>query len=261
MKVIFPIKENQHYYDIHYKYVLNLFEYEKCDIELKHFNTESELYFRCIIDGIEVVFDFADNGYGYQADDDQIVFRFHCYNSKKNIIPFSPVSFYDWNQYLNLRKEINYIPFESDMIRNCQRPYGNSIVRRRSIQDKMYSKYCNRFDIEITGQVEYWKKINDCMIGFFIPGQNNNILDRGQFQYMAFGCCTMSPNLPEILPYNKNLNERYLPLENDYSDVDDMIQYALYNRGELRHIGDKAKQLFEETSTPEKLIKWIKQNI
>ena len=112
-------------------------------------------------------------------------------------------------------------------------------------------------------QEQFWLEINDLMVSVFVPGQNNNILDRGQLQYFGFGCCTISPNLPEILAFNTKIepNVHYLECFNDYSNLVDVIEFASRHRDICIDIGYNAKKLFQNTCTPEKLGEWIRQQL
>ena len=96
-----------------------------------------------------------------------------------------------------------------------------------------------------------------------MPGQNNGMLDRAQLQYMFFGCCTLSPILPEILPYQKQFipNVHYVPLQDDYSDLYEKIEWVKQNRRKCIKIGYNAKELCKENLNPVALVRWIKENI
>jgi hypothetical protein len=96
-----------------------------------------------------------------------------------------------------------------------------------------------------------------------VPGARNDILDRGQLQAMAFGCCTISPVLADCLAWNKELvpGVHYLSCANDYSDLIEKIEWCKSNRDKCIEIGQNAKILFQETSVPSKLLEWIKINV
>ena len=101
-----------------------------------------------------------------------------------------------------------------------------------------------------------------------MPGYSNNILDRGQFQYMAFGCCTISPKLPEILPFDNKLidcHDYYIFINDDYSNLLNIItkleQNHIMSLSIMMDIGYEAKELFKRTSTPEVIGKWIESKL
>jgi hypothetical protein len=118
-------------------------------------------------------------------------------------------------------------------------------------------------DYTLTDQVDYWKKINGCLVSVHVPGFNNNILDRAQLQLMGFGCCTISPKLPELLPGYVPLvpGTHYLECKGDYSDIPSIIDWCKSNRDECIDIGLNAKGLFMNHCTPEVLTLWIKECI
>ena len=87
------------------------------------------------------------------------------------------------------------------------------------------------------------------------------MLDRGQFQQMAFGACTISPEIPEWLPFHRRFirDEHYVVCNTDFSDLLEKIEWCRENRSRCKAIGYNAARLFSETSTPRILIKWIKE--
>ena len=267
IKVKFPIKTNQRYYDIHYKYILNIFKYCNWDIEY-HTLGDLELAFVIKINKKLILIEYADMGNFIEKQifaniPYNAVFKFHTkhkYNGS-NIYPFSPVSFYDWNQYNDLEKEIKYT-CNSNIILNCQRPYAGALERRLKIQD-MLKNNCSNIDFSITDQITYWNKINDCLVHVFVGGNNNNILDRGHIQYLSFGCCTISPELPEMLPYNIKLIDMvdYIKCKDDYSDLIEKIEWCRNNRNICIEIGKHAKKKFKKYLIPEKLLQWIMECI
>ena len=111
----------------------------------------------------------------------------------------------------------------------------------------------------LPNQIDYWMDINKCLVSVCVPGATNNMLDRGQWQYMAFGCCTISPILPELLPFDKKLipDVHYIRCKDDYSDLLEKIEWCKQNREKCIEIGRNAKKLFLETSTPEKIVEWV----
>ncbi len=260
MKIRFPINKSFRYYDIHFKWVYNLFEYSGCNIELENIPIINETVFQCYINDKLVIFDFSDNGNGLNESENDIIFKFHFKEEHiklDNVFPFSPISFYDWNQYNQLKKEIKYT-CNNDIILNNQRIYGNAIERRTKVQKLLKDNFAN-IDFSITDQITYWNKINNCLVSVHVPGQNPNILDRAQLQYMFLGCCTISPKLPEILAYDIELEPwvHYIPCENDYSDLIKKIEWCKNNRDKCIVIGKNVKALCKKYLTPKNLIEWV----
>ncbi len=273
MRVIFPKDTGQHYYSTHYKYVFNIFKYTNCEIEIKEMPVMGETAFLCVINDKEVVFNFADNGIPVGLKK-MPVFMFHYKESeckdRDNYFPFAPVSFFDWKAYYDLsiiESMYNacsfFIPPVGAEIINRQRPYGNALQRRQNVKN-ILSKYPN-CKFNIIEQKDFFMEACNYIISVCVPGQNNNMLDRGQLQWMAFGGITISPELPEILPWmGKEMNlyqpfQTYIQCHGDYSDLINLIDYYMQIDNEtLQMISNNAKSMFIQHCTPSKLIEWIK---
>jgi hypothetical protein len=266
MKVKFPKQNSSHRcYGAHFKYVLDLLKYTNTDIEMVDVNTD---VFETIIDGKKVLFDNSDFSKPIQpaTDNNEISFKFHYEEHLKNnpkIIPFAPISFHDWNQYYELEKEIKYT-CNTDLVLNKQRAYAGAKARRGKIRNQLQAKYGNNVDLNFKdSQVDFWNKINNCLVAVFVPGATNNMIDRANLQMFGFGCCTISPNLPEILPYNNTIipDVHYIRCEDDYSDLINKIEWCKSNRDKCIEIGNNAKEIFQKCCTPDKLIEWIKEKL
>ena len=99
-----------------------------------------------------------------------------------------------------------------------------------------------------------FKLINTASAIVCVPGARNNMLDRGQSQQMAFGACTISPKLVTRLSYHGMLipGVHYVECKSDYSDLIEKANWVINNRSKAIKIGNAAKKLFSETSTPVK---------
>lgn len=263
MKVIFPEKTNQRYYDIHYKYILNVLLQYGCDVKLENLAPEMNNCFSCIIDKKPVFFDYSDGGLWDHSNKIK-VFKFHYTekdNNLKNVYPFSPVSFYDWQDYENNAFFINYKA--SGKVFYNQRFYGNAEKRRKYVYEKLKDYYAENLDTKQRSQKTYFEKINEMGVSVHVGGYTECILDRGQFQMMSFGVCTVSADIPEILPYFKKIipGVHYIKCKTDYSDITEKIDYVLNNKEKAIEIGKNAKNLFEETSNYKRLYDWIKKVI
>lgn len=256
MKVIFPKKTTQRYYDTHYRYVLNVLQYSGGQIEFVDIPSVRDTMFFCEIEGQKVAFDFSDAGL-WREDSEIPVFKFHhkTDESYRNVFPFSPVSFFDWDVFFGLRNAVAYNPEGKHKITMRQRPYSNAVERRTKVAARLKMEYGDRVHTVQIPQMEYWEEVEEIRIGVFVPGQSNNMLDRGQFQYISFGAATVSPRLPELLPYRRNLHACYLECDDAYTNLIVTINSADENA--LRSVGNHARRLFEDTSTPEKLTVWI----
>ena len=249
--IIFPQNKNQKYYRTHFLYVLNIFTYLGCNITF-----EPREHFIVTINGKDFFIDFSNSQKPFPSN--LPMFRFQCIEETDNIFAFPKVSFYNWLEYYSLEKNIKYNA--DGHITYRQRPYGNAYERRTKIKDLLKD-----YDVKtsLLNQQIYWDEVKNTLVSIFVPGYSNNMLDRGQLQYIALGCCTLSPNIPEIFPFNKKLipNTHYLCCKDDYSDLLEKIEYCKNNKEHCLEIGNNAKQLFKETSTPENIGLWIQEKI
>jgi len=267
MIIYFPKDTGQKYYTSHYSFLFNLLKFLNLDIELYNPEPRTDNSFIFRINKKRILIDYGDHHFitkdWHEFD---VQFRFHysekIHGNLSGVFPLTPISFYNWNQYTNLQAEIKYT-CNTNKILNNQTPGADATERRRRIQRILKQKYDTDLDTEITNKKTFWKKINDCLISVCVPGARNDILDRGQFQYMAFGACTISPPLDITLPFGiqPRAGMHYLACNPDYSNLIDVIEYCRENRGQYRLIGQQAKELFLSTSTPDKIWEWINQHL
>ena len=254
-KVIFPTHKNQRYWNVHFEYVLNIFKYLRCEIEYRDRGQD----FIVTIDGEDFFFDHADYNTIEGKDLGLRSFKFHLCTEEEGVIPFAPVSFMDWEKYYNFSEELEYAGV--GYITSRQRPYAGALQRRLDVQGLLKKHF--KVQTELIDQESYWREVPRVLTSVFVPGYCNNMLDRGQFQYMALGCATISPFIPEILPFNRRPepNVHYLVCKDDYSDLVDIINKAMCTKDYLKIVGNNAKQLFKETSGSGRLGEWIAQHL
>ena len=258
-KIIFPVFNNQRYWEIHYKYLLSIFTYLNCDITFRaNLDIDSTSFF-VIINNEKFIIDFADSSEYRKLGNGEPIFKFHTKKEDLDkVIPFPPVSFYDWTEFYRLEKEIVYNP-ENMIVSNRQRAYGNAISRRTKVQSELKSLLVPSFlRTEIIPQEDFWKEVNEIGIFISIAGQNKFMVDRAPLQLMAFGCCVLSANIPEQLPFGLSFDDCYWKMKDDYSDLIPLIQeYPKNSSSVYKKIGDNAKELFMKTCTPESMGVWI----
>ena len=256
------------YYNIHYKYILNIFKY--CGINIKMvnptiFNLRHKTAFELKINNKLVLIDFSDFEYFSIEDISKYssVFKFH-YNSKlhstySNVYPFSSVTFHNWETYYTYVKKYKYTA--SGKIYNQQSPAGNALERRKHVRELLSNEYGDDLVYERTSSNIFYKNVSKCLVSICVPGARNNMLDRGQGQYMLLGGCTISPKLETVLSYNRKLEPgvHYIECKEDYSDLIEKIEYCKNNKDICLKIGQNVKELMQSTSTPEKQIEWIKK--
>lgn len=262
----FPEKNYQRYYDSHYLFLRYLLS--NAGLTIKGYKERrKERGFIIFYGDNKILIDYGDHHLiAKDWQDFDIQFRFH-YSKKTHgdlsgIFPLTPISFYSWDRYVELQAKINYT-CNTDKILNNQKPGAAAKERRTRAQKILKQRYHTDLDMEITDKETFWKKTNDCLVSVCVPGARNDILDRGQFQYMAFGACTISPALDIKLPYWREMEAgvHYLSCLPDCSDLIDIIEYCKNNRDTCRAIGRRAKALFFDVGTPDKVWSWMKECI
>ena len=257
------------YYPIHYDYIKSILISAGCDLEevdpQTHFNFKFKTAFELLIDNKLVLIDFNDHlGLSIKSNDlkkYKCIFKLHyvhdLHHSYGNVFPFSPVSFNNWNEYDFALKNYKYTC--TGKVINKQAIAGNAIQRRTDVREILKGKFDVNFDI--VPQPSFFKLINDCIVSVCVPGARNNMLDRGQHQYMALGACTISPKLVTILSWNKPLipNIHYIECKGDYSNLIEVIEWCIQNKEKCIEVGKNAQKLFEETGTPVMSLKWIEK--
>ena len=258
------------YYSTHPEYVLNMLAKGGANVQLvdaTQFECRSMTAFDCVVDGYTCRFDFSDHEFidrnisqKYRA-----YFKFHFHEShlegpnEKNLFPFSPVNFHDWDMFWRLAPQITYKA--KGKVLNNQAPAGAAVDRRNLVHKMLKEAYGDELDSGRYPKEVFYKLINDAGAIVCVPGARNNMLDRGQGQQMGFGACTISPKLNTRLSYHGMLipGVHYVECKPDYSDLVEKVNWVRANRSAAQKIGQAAKTLFLTTSTPDKQVMWIKK--
>jgi len=265
-KVIFPKHTGQRYYHSHYRFLLQLARAAGNKVDIQELREDGRgFYF--VYREKKILIDFGDHRQiGENVGNYPINFRYHyCEKAHRDIPncrPLTPISFYDWPRYTRLQNEIEY-KADRNFILNNQTPGKAAKQRRTKVQALLRAVYGKMVDFEITDKTIFWRKAGTCLVSVCIPGARNDILDRGQFQYWAFGACTISPPLDIKLPFWRSAEPgiHYIACQPDYEDLIDKIEWSKRNRDECIKIGRAAKELFLQTSTPKKVWEWIDQSM
>ncbi len=261
--VALPTDAGQRYYDTHYRFMLCAAVAAELNFELQPAREVGNT-FNVEINHQPAIIDFSDHQALRPRRERVPYFKMHysekAHAGKPRLFPLGPVSYYDWEQFAKLRREIHY-EARGETIVNCQAPGGAALERRARVQAFLEDAYGSRVDTAITDQPTFWRKAGSCRVAVFVPGARIDILDRGQWQYMAFGACTISPRLDITLPFMKPLlpGVHYLECRPDFSDLGDVVELALAHPTSCREIGTNAAQLFAETALPWKLWTWISE--
>jgi hypothetical protein len=178
---------------------------------------------------------------------------FKMHSDGISTIPLSPVSFYNWEEYFKLVKEIT---FKSRGFVSNRQILSND--RRKHVRDLL----SNQAEFLPIPQTDFWYEVNKCVVSVCVPGQRIDILDRGQLQYMAFGACTISPRLVANLPWNTVLqpDEDYVQCADGFSDLLEKVQWCKTHTRDCIEIGRNAQRKFTYACTPERQLKWLRQH-
>ena len=285
------------YYDIHYRYVLNLLQYVGCQIEyvaFDYFRLLSPTKFEMEFNNALILFDFSDFSHDLEQNiainDYQAIFKFH-YDSRTtqqyaNVYPFSPVNFHDWALYdqllttpkqthasilfnqspyrLKLKHYLKMLPY---FLKNSHIDYAfYQQIHPKALRNYMKSllaTYAHPIDMSITDQTHYFQKALNALVSVLVPGERLDMLDRAQAQLMLLGCCTLSPRINTLLSYHQPLiaDTHYLRLADDFSDIHERLDDCLGQPDYCEYIGHNAQTLFQATSTPTKQVEWLLQCI
>lgn len=256
-----PGNKNHRYYFSHLKFYLDSFTHAGHEVRYdSRVPSPHQTKFEVIIERRRVLIDISDHPDVIDITPYAVAFKIH-WNNHPGMIPLCPVSFYDWQQYYSLQPKISYQC--KGKILNNQRPYGNALKRRTLIRQILVKRYKSLVDYEQTKPLEFFAKINNCVVSVCVPGATNDILDRGQLQYMGLGACTLAPPLIGFMPFGLKLepNTHYVCCSPTYGDIIEKVDWCMEHPEECKQIGQNAKDLFQKACTPERISSWVLQNV
>jgi hypothetical protein len=262
----FPTKDKikPTYWTIHIDFFIQIFIAGGFNVEFNESLRVIENTFEVEFDGRKILFDFGDSASTKDQPEYFTVFKSHYepQNAPKNMEPWSPISFYKWDEQAELSSRITYNP-DSNKILNNQKSYGNAIERRNKVRTMLVTHYGPDVDTTITDQIVWWRKLGNSMGYVHVSGFSNNMIDRASNQTLAFGSLLITTRCPETLPYYKMLipNEHYIEIKDDFSDLYEKIEWCKENRSKCKEIGDNAKYFFASYLTPIPLVNWFKNNV
>ena len=253
MDIKFPLNIGQRYYDIHYKYVLNIFKYLKYNISF----VDRGMAFIVTLNGKDFLFDYADTN--LEANDLIVTkeklptFKFHA-ETADNVYPFPSVSFYDWDEYKRLRDTIKYNP-ANDHFSYRTHAYGNARQRRTDVFNMI--KPLGNVLTGMIPQSSFFAEINSIRAYIHVGGHHANMCDRSESQMFALGCPVITSYIPDLLPQCATWDSCYIKCADDYSDLTKII-YSVTDE-ELLKASHRAKWVFENYCTPEAIDKYLKE--
>jgi hypothetical protein len=187
---------------------------------------------------------------------------------ESNIFPYGP--FHVWNNKTtkDLEKLLsygnNYNPYANNSIINttaCMYPKTRKIVYSKLDYNKIYKNI--QFIRNRVPQYHHWERLSNCLGVLNISGSNTNVVDKAPIEAMWRGVCVVHNDIDILLPHNKQLtkNEHYICIADDYSDINEKINYLYDNRDLAKEMGAKARDLMISTSMPERRLEWILEKV
>lgn len=276
----FPKEHESHkYLLIHFRFFLQYavlagvqIEYVDSD-DTVFIGEDNDLYFSCLINNQQVIFDYSDH---YHKDwCDQFIskpyFKFQStYESNSCVIPLGPPIVGVKNQgtrgetmrsFMHVREHYDYKPGSRVLCK--QIPNGAATDRRNHVH-KLISDNFTDYDTDANvDQMEFWKMHEHGTVAVCVPGATNNMIDRGQMELFGLGVCTVSPRLDTRIANGVQPipTTHYLECADDYSDLVDVINRAISNPEQCKHIGSAARTFFDENFLPTRYWTWILKNL
>ena len=240
-------------------------KYAGFDVRLYDMPTRTDRGFVIHSNGVRILIDHGDlKTLAHDIDDFKLCFKYHwnaenC-SGRPNVHPWSPITFYNWYEFDELRMDFDakftVKPHPRVRIAANQKPYAGAYTRRTRVHDMLKREFGNRVDTKIKSQKTFWRHAHGAMCSVNVPGQRNDILDRGQLQLMAFGVPTISPKLSTVLIDGESpiAGRHYFQCRSDYSDLIDTIKSIEGNPEHARSVGRAARSMFNRNCLPEILM-------
>ena len=246
--ITFPEHVGQPYWNIHFKYVLYIFQELGCDRTYP-----KQPGFVILVNRKTILVDYNDDANTIPKCDIPI-FKFHCTKNIPRVHPFPSVSFCDSNRYKYHLTNLHF-NVTSNQICNRQRAYGNAKDRRNNVQAVLIKKYGDRVLTNIVNESTFLNSLTDAKLYIHVPGFCNNMADRATLQMFALGMPTITPHIPDLLPNYQTWDGCYLKCKDEYSDLTDIIDNVTDE--ELLRVSKASKAKFKEYCTPEAIGKYI----
>jgi hypothetical protein len=223
--------------------------------------------FSCVLNDKQFLMDFSDFK-KFQIDPcayDCPYFKWHYsydepeHDNHHNVYPLCVLQDYEWKQFKAARNRVNYTA-DGHIVTNNQRVRAAAKKRRTLVQQKLLKQYSGVVSIQFKPQLTWWLSHNTCLAAIHVPGARNDMLDRGQLELMGLGVCVISPEIVTVLGDDYRLEpfKHYVPVESNYGNLIEMIQWCKNNRGTCIEIGVNAQYLFDQIVPPEKYWNYIR---
>jgi hypothetical protein len=167
---------------------------------------------------------------------------------------FPVTSFLDWDEYESLSRLPARI---GDMIVYGQRTeyagevHEGKIARRTRVRELLVASFRDRLDDRWTSVPSFWARAASALATVCIGGTNNNNLDRGQWQLMGLGCCTVSPEIfTAPLGVRPEAGVHYVRIRDDFSDLGAAIEGLIADPARAAAVGRAAAGFFRDRGVP-----------
>lgn len=256
-------------YFVHYlRYVRGTLEHLADKIELTHSTSLKRpdwSAFEVLVDDQVVVIDFSDFSLiSTSSSAYRHWLRFHHTPSLEpfpNLGSFPPWSFMHWGRYEELLRRPAYtalgeqVIYRHGDIDNRESGVGR---RRSAAGDILRRDFPDRVVTGFVAQEEFFDSCLRSALVVHIPGSHPHILDRTVQQMFGLGVCVISPDLwTTCLETRPVAGEHYLLLRDDFSNLPELVHWALANRDQCRQIGRAAQAFFQRQCTPMAIWNYI----
>lgn len=184
----------------------------------------------------------------------------------KNVFPLGPFYAQNNKDSKDLKTLLSigniYDPFNNDGIFHFNRIYAQNIFTRKKafgLIDKTKLNPKAYFITDRTDQYDFWLRHRKCLSSLNISGASKYTQDTGPIEAMFLGVCPITNDFDLKLPYNKQIekNVHYILVNDDYSNINECINFLYDNRKLCKEMGAEAYNLMMETSSPLKRSEWM----
>lgn len=156
-----------------------------------------------------------------------------------------------------------YNPEKGNGVFHSNRMYGAGgvLTRKKAFNQIDQSKLLPevRFIKQRVSQYQFWKNHANCVSTLNISGSAWHSQDKNPVEAMFLGVCGVSNNFDIYLPCDEKIDhtQHYICLNDEFSDINEKLNYVHENRAEAKDIGANAYELMMRTCTPEKRVNWM----
>ena len=286
VKIDYPALKPRSYLNTYLKFPLNNFLLSGADVSFcedltfLHTDKEKGAYVEVRINGKRALIDMQDGPKEYFG----VIYepKYKAYEPEKlnmpifkinvrpdmeyadNIFPYGPYQVWHNKDTKDLEKFLSYgntyNPFDSNSIINTT-SHAYEGTRAKAYAKLDYSKIYPEINFirERVSQYKHWDRLGNSLGVLNISGSSANVVDKAPIEAMWQGICVIHNDIDILLPYGKALvkNEHYICLKDDYSDINEKINFLFDNREKAKEMGTRARELMLSTSTPESRTNWM----